>query len=47
MLALGRLNRIGRMHTPQEVADAVLHLIQEQPPGCVFDLDRDPPSFVE
>lgn len=44
--ALGRMNAIGRMHTVDEVASAVLHLIEAQPEGCVYNLDRDPPEFV-
>jgi NAD(P)-dependent dehydrogenase (short-subunit alcohol dehydrogenase family) len=40
-------NRIGRMHTPGEVASAVAKLLREQPEGCVYDLDRDPPGFVD
>ena len=40
-------NRIGRMHTPAEVAAAVVRLLHEQPAGCVFELDRDPPTFVD
>jgi len=40
-------NRIGRMHSPREVADAVARLLREQPAGCVYDLDRDPPGFVD
>lgn len=44
--ALGNMNRIGRLHTAAEVADAVLHLICEQPEGCIYNLDSDPPGFV-
>ena len=44
---LAAMNRIGRLHTPDEVAAATLHLVTEQPAGCVYDLDRDPPAFVE
>lgn len=40
-------NRIGRMHTPAEVAAAVARLLHERPPGCVYDLDRDQPAFVD
>jgi len=46
MGALGAMNEIGRMHTVDEVAHAVLHLIEEQPKGCVYNLDREPPGFV-
>jgi NAD(P)-dependent dehydrogenase (short-subunit alcohol dehydrogenase family) len=48
--ALQRLaaqNRIGRMHTVQEVAAAVVHLVRDRPAGCVYDLDRNPPAFVD
>jgi NAD(P)-dependent dehydrogenase (short-subunit alcohol dehydrogenase family) len=40
-------NRIGRMHTRDEVADAVAMLLREQPPGCVYDLDRPSPAFID
>lgn len=40
-------NRIGRMHTPAEVAAAVLHLLQTRPAGCVYELDRSEPGFVD
>ncbi len=43
---MGEMNNIGRLHSADEVAQAVLHLVQEQPEGCVWDLDRDPPAFV-
>ena len=46
MEALGGMNRIGRMHRPAEIAAAVLHLVREQPEGCVLDLDRKVPAFV-
>lgn len=46
MQAMGAMNRIGRMHSCEEVADAALHLIRTQPEGCVYDLDQEPPSFV-
>ncbi len=48
--ALARMaaqNRIGRMHTPGEVAAAVATLLRDRPHGCVYDLDRDPPAFVD
>jgi NAD(P)-dependent dehydrogenase (short-subunit alcohol dehydrogenase family) len=44
--ALAAMNSIGRLHTAAEVADAVMHLIQDQPPGCVYNLDSEPPTFV-
>ncbi len=40
-------NRIGRMHTPDEVAAAVARLLHERPAGCVYDLDRDEPAFLD
>lgn len=40
-------NRIGRMHSPEEVAAAVAQLLRDRPAGCVYDLDRDPPAFVD
>jgi 3-hydroxybutyrate dehydrogenase len=46
LTALGGMNEIGRMHTVDEVARAVLHLVATQPEGCVYNLDRDPPGFV-
>jgi NAD(P)-dependent dehydrogenase (short-subunit alcohol dehydrogenase family) len=47
LAAFGAMNRIGRMHQPEEVAQAVRQLVEEQPEGCVFELDRDPPGFLE
>lgn len=40
-------NRIGRMHTPAEVAATVAMVLHDRPAGCVYDLDRDEPAFVE
>lgn len=40
-------NRIGRMHAPDEVAAAVLRLLFERPAGCVYDLDRERPGFLD
>jgi len=40
-------NRIGRMHSPAEVATAVAMLLAQRPAGCVYDLDRDEPAFVD
>ncbi|MCA8954031.1 MAG: SDR family oxidoreductase [Planctomycetes bacterium] len=40
-------NRIGRMHTPAEVAAAAAELVARRPDGCVYDLDRDVPGFVD
>lgn len=44
---MGSQNRIGRMHTADEVALAVARLVRERPDGCVYDLDRDQPAFLE
>jgi hypothetical protein len=35
------------MHSPAEVAAAVARLLHDRPAGCVYDLDRDPPAFVD
>jgi len=40
-------NRIARMHSPAEVAATVAQLLTDRPPGCVYDLDRDEPTFVD
>ena len=40
-------NRIGRMHAPHEVAAAVAMLLATTPDGCVYDLDRSEPGFVD
>ncbi|MDO8349415.1 MAG: SDR family oxidoreductase, partial [Planctomycetota bacterium] len=40
-------NRIGRMHGTGEVAAAVGKLLEQRPAGCVYDLDRDEPGFVD
>ncbi|HEX5050524.1 MAG TPA: SDR family oxidoreductase [Planctomycetota bacterium] len=48
--ALARMaqqNRIGRLHSTAEVAGAVAVLLNDRPTGCVYDLDRDPPAFVD
>ena len=44
---MGRQNRIGRMHTCEEVAEAAARLLRERPAGCIFDLDRDPAAFID
>ncbi|MHC5064172.1 MAG: SDR family NAD(P)-dependent oxidoreductase [Planctomycetota bacterium] len=44
---LGAMNRIGRLHSPEEVADAVVQLCRERPEGCVYNLDAEPACFVE
>lgn len=40
-------NRIGRLHSTAEVAQAALHLVTQLPKGVVYDLDRAEPGFVE
>lgn len=48
--ALARMaaqNRIGRMHSPDEVASSVAWLVRDRPQGCVYDLDRTPPAFLD
>ncbi|MBX3464831.1 MAG: SDR family oxidoreductase [Planctomycetes bacterium] len=47
MVRMAAQNRIGRMHRPDEVAAAVAGLLRDRPPGCVLDLDRDEPAFVD
>ncbi|MEO6593812.1 MAG: SDR family oxidoreductase [Planctomycetota bacterium] len=44
---MAQQNRIGRMHSPAEVATAVATLLRDQPLGCVYDLDCDPPTFID
>jgi NAD(P)-dependent dehydrogenase (short-subunit alcohol dehydrogenase family) len=44
---MGKQNRIGRMHTPDEVAAAAAFLLRTLPTGCVYELDREPPAFVD
>lgn len=44
---MGQQNVIRRMHTQDEVAQAVLRLVVERPAGCTYVLDRDPPGFVD
>lgn len=47
LAAMAAQNRIGRMHAPDEVAAALAHLLTALPRGCVYDLDRNPPAFVD
>jgi NAD(P)-dependent dehydrogenase (short-subunit alcohol dehydrogenase family) len=47
MARMAAQNRIGRMHSAEEVAAAVARLLRDRPDGCVYDLDRDPPAFVD
>ena len=44
---MGQQNRIGRMHTCEEVAESVAALLRERPDGCVYELDREPPGFLD
>jgi len=44
---MGAMNRIGRLHTPADVAAAVIDLWRERPTGCVLELDHEPPRFVD
>jgi NAD(P)-dependent dehydrogenase (short-subunit alcohol dehydrogenase family) len=44
---MARQNRIGRMHTPAEVAAVAAWLLRARPAGCVYELDRDPPGFLD
>ncbi len=44
---MARQNNIGRMHTTDEVAAAVEMLLEQRPDGCVYDLDRADPAFVD
>ena len=44
---MGAQNNIGRMHTSDEVATAVQSLLRDRPTGCLYDLDRDPPAFLD
>jgi NAD(P)-dependent dehydrogenase (short-subunit alcohol dehydrogenase family) len=45
--ALAAMNRIGRMHSVEEVASAVTDLVRTRPRGVVLDLDRDPPLLTD
>ncbi|MCA8973773.1 MAG: SDR family oxidoreductase [Planctomycetes bacterium] len=40
-------NVIGRMHSTAEVAAAAAMLVRERPDGCVYELDRPDPGFVD
>ena len=40
-------NRIGRLHTADEVGAAVAALLRDRPTGCVYDLDREPPACID
>lgn len=43
---MAAMNRLGRMHVPEEVAQAVAMLVTTRPEGCVLDLDWEHPRFV-
>lgn len=43
LAALGRMNRIGRLHTAAEVAQAVVQLVKQRPLGTILDLDQPSP----
>ena len=48
MAAMAAMNRICRMHRPEEVGKVVARLCRERPStGCVYDLDCDPPGFLD
>lgn len=40
-------NVIGRMHSTDEVARTVAMLLRDRPAGCVYELDRPQPGFVD
>jgi NAD(P)-dependent dehydrogenase (short-subunit alcohol dehydrogenase family) len=44
---MGKMNVLGRLHTPEEIAGYVDRLVAERPPSGIFDLDRDPPVRVD
>ena len=44
---LGKMNALGRMHTPDEVAGFVATLVAQATPSGVWDLDREPPTRIE
>ncbi|MGE0143523.1 MAG: SDR family NAD(P)-dependent oxidoreductase [Planctomycetota bacterium] len=45
LAALGRMNRIGRLHTAAEVAQAVMELVTQRPLGTILDLDQPSPAL--
>jgi NAD(P)-dependent dehydrogenase (short-subunit alcohol dehydrogenase family) len=45
--AMAAQNRIGRLHSCEEVAAAVVDLVTRRPDGCTFELDRQPPAFLD
>jgi NAD(P)-dependent dehydrogenase (short-subunit alcohol dehydrogenase family) len=46
LAAMAAMNRIGRLHSAEEVGAAVARVVRERPEGCVLDLDQEPPAFV-
>jgi NAD(P)-dependent dehydrogenase (short-subunit alcohol dehydrogenase family) len=44
---MGAQNCIGRMHSSEEVAEAVRMLLRDRPTGCIYNLDRNPAAFIE
>ena len=44
---MGAQNNIGRMHTSDEVAEAVCMLLRDRPAGCIYALDREPAAFIK
>ena len=47
LAAMAAQNHIGRMHSSAEVAEAVLGVVRDRPSGCVLELDREPPTFLD
>ena len=47
LAAMAAQNRLGRMHSSAEVAESVLGIVRDRPSGCVLELDRDPPTFLD
>lgn len=45
LAAFGAMNRIGRLHSAEEVAQAVARLVRERPVGTVLDLDQPEPAL--
>jgi NAD(P)-dependent dehydrogenase (short-subunit alcohol dehydrogenase family) len=44
--AFAAQNRLGRLHRPDEVADAVVRLVFDRPQGTVLDLDSPHPTLT-
>ena len=47
LAAMAAMNRIGRLHTTDEVAAALAAIVRDRPAGTVLDLDREPPRFLD